>query len=87
MTDQTRQLLGALSNDLYRVATHSYHQSPSATRFLKESLKWVEQLKNHSLAPHIHKIIYDIQDAPLDLTISEKYLMYSILLQNHILHS
>lgn len=86
MTDETRQLLGALSNDLYRVATHTYHKSPSATRFLSESQRWIEQLKNHTLPPYINNLIQDIGDTTPDLATAEKYLMYSILLQNYTLH-
>lgn len=81
------QLLGALSNDLYRVATHTYQKSPSATRFLKESRRWIEQLKIHPLPPHINKIVQDISDTSPDLPTAEKYLMYSVLLQNYTLHT
>lgn len=87
MTNQTKQLIGALSNDLYRVATHTYHNSPSANRFLLESKRWIEELKNHTLPPYIHKIIQDIESNTPDQAVAEKYLMYSVLLQNYTLHT
>jgi len=88
MTD-TNLLIGSLSNDLLRLATFTHNGSPSAKRFLTEAKRWAAPLQTADLPPYIAKIVEDIILAPTDLPSlaeAEKYLMYSVLLQNYALH-
>lgn len=85
--NDTLLLLGSLSNDLARVANSTYHGSPSVTRFLLEANRWASQLKNTPLPPHIQKVVSDITSATPDLARAERYLMYSVILQNYCLHA
>lgn len=88
--NKTNLLLGSLSNDLLRLATFVHNDSPSARRFLTEAKRWALQLKDLDLPPHLSKIVIDIHEAPSTmptLAQAERYLMYSVLLQNHTLHS
>lgn len=88
--NKTNLLLGSLSNDLLRLATFVHNDSPSARRFLTEAKRWAVQLKDLDLPPHLSKIVEDIKNSPITrptLAQAEKYLMYSVLLQNHTLHS
>ncbi len=92
MTDQDKRLLlGSLSNDLYRVANLSYRGSiKAAERFFVESKRWSSDLTTASLKSHIKKIIEEVNSFPQANVSSpetaEKFLMYSILLQNYSLH-
>ncbi|MBP9702719.1 hypothetical protein KBD69_03445 [Candidatus Woesebacteria bacterium] len=88
--NKTNLLLGSLSNDLLRLATFVHNDSPSARRFLTEAKRWALQLKDQELPPYLSKIVIDIHETPSTmptLAQAEKYLMYSVLLQNHTLHS
>lgn len=90
MTD-TNLLIGSLSNDLLRLATFTYNGSPSARRFLTEAQRWALPLQDVDLPPHITKIVKEIASVPPTtlptLSQAERYLMYSVLLQNYALHS
>lgn len=86
---ETHLLLGSLSNDLLRLATFTYNGSPSAKRFLTEAKRWALPLCSANLPPYITKIAQEIHSLPLTLptpTEAERYLMYSVLLQNYVLH-
>ncbi|HEX7017552.1 MAG TPA: hypothetical protein VF209_01435 [Patescibacteria group bacterium] len=86
MTEK-KLLIGSLSNDLLRVATLTQRGSnQAAERFFLEAKKWAEELSNHELKEYIAKIVKDIQsETSLTLESAEKFLMYSILLQNYSL--
>jgi hypothetical protein len=85
---ETKMLIGSLSNDLLRVANLTYRGShQAADRFFEEAKKWASQLDNYQLKTYIKKIIKDIQsETSLSMEKAEKFLMYSILLQNYSLH-
>ncbi len=89
MTD-TKMLIGSLSSDLYRVASLIGRGSNTgASRFFIEAQKWSLQLSNVEAKKHVKNIIEDINsDTQLDHTLeqAEKFLMYSVLLQNYSLH-
>lgn len=90
--NETNLLIGSLSNDLLRVANMIFRGSnEGALCFWKQAQKWNCQLKNHTLKSYVSNIITDIEaekeDEALSLEKAEKYLMYSILLQNYILHN
>ena len=86
----TKLLIGSLSNDLYRVANLLHRGSnQGADRFFLESKKWCDGLSKVKLKTYIKSIINDIVgQTKLDhsLNTAEKYLMYSVLLQNYSLH-
>lgn len=87
---ETQMLIGSLSNDLLRVANLTHRGSQTgAQRFLMEAKRWSTQLKDKEMKPYIQKIVIDISlsDEKLSLATAEKYLMYSILLQNYSLHN
>ena len=88
--NDTRLLIGSLSNDLYRSACSIQRGSPVvAKRFLQESRRWVEELQGIELKDYIKKILTDLKNqnsSTLTMEEAEKYLMYSILLQNYALH-
>ena len=89
MTD-TNLLIGSLSNDLLRLATFTHNGSPSARRFLTEAKRWALPLTKADLPPYLAKIAQEIAAIPPTIpTIAqaERYLMYSVLLQNYALHS
>lgn len=83
-------LIGSLSNDLYRVAELTHRGSYKAAYiFLAQAKKWAKKLKKEKLKPYIKVIINDFnkqESKKLNLTIAEKHLMYSILLQNYALY-
>lgn len=86
----TKLLIGSLSNDLYRVACLTQRGSTKAAeKFWVQVGRWINQLDNANLKPYIRKIILDIRarlnSNSLDIELAEKYLMYSILLQNYTL--
>ena len=89
MTEK-RMLIGSLSNDLYRVANLIQKGSyGAADRFLLESKKWTNKLKDYELRGYIKKIIKDLNSKDsntISMENAEKLLMYSILLQNYSLH-
>ena len=87
---ETQLLIGSLSNDLLRVANLIYRGSEKgANRFFTEVKRWNNQLKDKNLKPYIKQIITDIDliDEELSMPIAEKFLMYSILLQNYSVHT
>ena len=87
--NNTKMLIGSLSNDLYRVATLANRGSiDNAKTFHKESQRWIRELEHKSLKPYMKQIILhlkktDVNNIKQD---AEDYLMYSILLQNYALH-
>lgn len=86
----THLLIGSLSNDLLRLATFTHNRSPSARRFLTEAKRWAAPLQSADLPPHIEQIVRDISALPPTLPTleqAERYLMYSVLLQNYALHN
>ena len=88
MTDQ-KLLIGSLSNDLMRVATLTQRGSlKAAAKFLDQAKKWCYELSTFKLKGYLQNIVDEIKnDHPNSLTTkqAEKYLMYSILLQNYSL--
>jgi hypothetical protein len=87
--NDTHLLIGSLSNDLLRLATFTYNGSSSARRFLTEAKRWALPLVSADLPPYIVKIASEITTAPSTLPTladGERYLMYSVLLQNYALH-
>ncbi len=89
--NDTIQLVGALSNDLFRVATLAQRGSKnSAIRFLQEAQRWSDSLQQHNLPKYIDQIVTDIANRePTDISIesAERYLMYGVQLQNFALQS
>ncbi len=86
----THLLIGSLSNDLLRLATFTHNGSPAARRFLAESVRWATPLQNADLPPYILNIAREISALPSTLPTLEQaelYLMYSVLLQNYVLHN
>lgn len=89
--NDTIQLVGALSNDLFRVATLAQRGSnDSAIRFLREAKRWSDSLQTHDLPQYINQIVIDVASRePTDISIesAERYLMYGVQLQNFALHN
>lgn len=84
----TKLLIGSLSNDLYRVACLTQRGSvKAAEKFWVQAGRWVNELDNANLKPYIRNIILDIKSQlnsnSCTMESAEKYLMYSILLQNY----
>lgn len=87
---QKKLLIGSLSNDLLRVASLTQRGSlVAAQKFLDQAGQWTEGLKKEDLKYYIGAIVSDLskslKSSKLDLATAEKYLMYSILLQNYSL--
>ena len=85
---ETKLLLGSLSNDLYRIACLTQRGSvKGAEQFRAQAGRWVNELDSANLKPYIRKIILDVKSRlnsnSLTMESAEKYLMYSILLQNY----
>ena len=83
-------LIGSLSNDLYRVAELTQRGSlKAANKFLDQAGRWVKELQKEDLKQYIAKIIIDLASkmkvSKLNSQTAEKYLMYSVLLQNYTL--
>ena len=89
--NETIQLVGALSNDLFRVASLAQRGSnASAIRFMQEAQRWSDSLKNQDLPTYITQIVTDVSSRePTDISLesAERYLMYGIQLQNFALHT
>jgi len=89
--NDTKMLIGSLSNDLFRVATLTQRGSlKGAQRFLLEAKRWAEPLKDKNIPPYIAKIaceIFERDEKDISIESAERYLMYGILLQNYTLHS
>lgn len=90
MTD-TKLLAGSLSNDLFRVASLKQRGADKAApRFLQEAKRWAEPLVTQSDKEYIRKIAKKVTEADtanISLAEAEMYLMFGVLLQNHVLHS
>ncbi|NCN82740.1 MAG: hypothetical protein GW947_02120 [Candidatus Pacebacteria bacterium] len=90
MTDDTRLLVGSLSSDLLRVASLTQRGSTTAAqRFLFEAKRWALQLQSCEEAAYIKNIAADVRgdtEQETSLQTAEKYLMYSVLLQNYTVH-
>lgn len=87
--DDTRLLIGSLSNDLYRVANLMHEGSNiNAERFLQEASRWIKKLEKKQVKNYIRKILTELNTMPGEFSdeLAEKYLMYSVLLQNYSLH-
>jgi len=85
--NDTKMLVGSLSNDLFRVASLAQRGSTkAASRFLQEARRWSDDLKSHDVAGYIKKLAEDVSsrsDDDISLSSAERYLMYGILLQNY----
>jgi len=86
----TKLLIGSLSNDLYRVACLTQRGSTKAAeKFWVQSARWIKDLEQAQVKSYIKKIIIDLKSRlnsdSLTMETAEKYLMYSILLQNYSL--
>lgn len=89
---ETKLLIGSLSNDLLRVANLIQRGSnQGALRFFKEAQRWSSQLTRYPMKPYIEKIVQEVNSEKevdiLDMEKAERFLMYSILLQNYSLHA
>lgn len=89
--NDTHMLIGALSNDLFRVASLSHRGSTKAAeRFLHEAKKWAAPLHKKNTPKYITRIAKDIvqrKNDDISIESAETYLMYGILLQNYALHN
>jgi hypothetical protein len=87
---ETKQLIGSLSNDLLRVAVLTQRGSlKGAHTFFNEAQARVQELAHHKVEYYISNIINDLHsynENPFSLLSAEKFLMYSVLLQNYSLH-
>ena len=88
----TINALGALSNDLYRVAILLNRGSlEGARRFRMESNKRLSEVKMDGLKPYLKKIVDQIKHVnsypDIDPYYADDYLMYSIQLQNYVVGS
>jgi hypothetical protein len=85
-----KMLIGSLSNDLMRVANLQQRGSDKAAqRFFTEAKRWVSDLSQMKVKGYIKKIINDLDKETFEdssIEKAEKFLMYSILLQNYSLH-
>lgn len=87
--NDTKLLIGSLSNDLYRVATLSHRGShQAAERFWLEAQRWLNDLEDCEVKAYVRKILGDLQTYSSNHLAekSETLLMYSIVLQNYTLH-
>ena len=88
--NDTKMLLGSLSNDLYRCACLIQRGSLNgASKFLDESERWTHELQTSTVKKYIRNIVEDLRknkNKDLDMAMAEKYLMYSVVLQNYALH-
>ena len=88
---KTKLLLGSIASDLYRVAMFAHRKShKAAARFLQEAHRWRKDVKDDSIKPYIRKLLGELDTyksyQPDRLDIAEKYLMFSVILQNYTLH-
>jgi len=87
---ETRVLVGALSNDLFRVASLAFRGADKgASRFLIEAKKRAAELEKAKTKKYIKKIAREISacdENEISTELAEKYLMYGVLLQNYALH-
>lgn len=87
----TIQLVGALSNDLFRVANLTQRGSEAAAaRFFQEAQTRSQELQDHQLPPYLEKVIADVaerESTDLSLSSAERYLMYGVQLQNFAQHA
>ena len=62
----------------------------AAEVFWRQSDRWIKDLENAQVEGYIKKIIFDVKSMLnsklLTIETAERYLMYSILLQNYVLH-
>jgi hypothetical protein len=86
---ETYDLVGSLSNDLFRIANLvSRGSSDGARRFLVEAKRWAKPLKEHHIPDYIASITNDIcdrDDQDISQESAETYLMFGVLLQNYAL--
>jgi hypothetical protein len=84
-----KQILGALSMDLKRVALGLHRKSYSmANRFFEEAMKCKEEIDISELQPYMRKII-DSVGLLSNLSVerrAEDAFMYSIRIQNYVLY-
>jgi len=90
MTDNIKLLVGSLSNDLLRTATFSARDTKTnASRFAIEAKRWAEPLQHLDVPQYIKDIATHVatqSTTDISLPLAERYLMYSVLLQNFALH-
>jgi serine/threonine protein phosphatase PrpC len=89
---ETKQLIGALSNDLFRIASLSHRGSEKAAlRFAQEASKRVADLQDRKVKQYIRDVIGKINDILSEENQlkenCDNMLMYSVLLQNYCLQS
>jgi len=80
-----KQILGALSMDLKRVALGYFRGSkPMAERFFQEALKRKSELDNKNLKPYLIKLLDKIESIKNESTdkSAEDALLYSTIFQN-----
>ncbi len=87
----TDMALSSLSMDLYRVAQSAHRGSmKTCKRFLQETDRWIDELDEMTLQPSMKQVvgrIKQLKSLPLDQTVAEYALVYSILLKNHVVHN
>jgi hypothetical protein len=88
--NDSKMLVGSLSNDLMRVAALKARGADTAAeRFLVEAKRWAEELEqDQHIKPYIRKIAERVRDSDRLITEenAERYLMFGVLLQNYALH-
>ena len=87
----TKMLLAALSQDLYRIAISLHtHSDKTAEKFTSVALQTASQIDRRDVKPHIKKVLVNLpvilgeHDKKLR---SEDVLTYSIIIQNSALLS
>lgn len=89
--NDSKLLIGSLSNELFRVANFAQKGSAgAANRFLIEAKRWSTPLQTYPIKNYIlisPKTSQIPQIKIISLEDAEKYLMYDILLQNYALHT
>lgn len=85
----TKLLLAALSQDLYRIAIGIHNNSNTMTeKFTAVALQTANEINRDDVKPHIKKVLKDlprILAEPDDKLRSEDALTYSIIIQNSAL--
>ncbi len=85
----TINALGALSNDLYRVALLTHRGSwASVDKFWLESKARIEEIDKNTVQPYIQNILIQVENNTCpdqkEKDKAEDYLMYSIQIQNYV---
>jgi hypothetical protein len=85
----TKVLLGAISNDLFRIANYTHKNSiNNALIFANEANKSIEKVKDHNYPQYLKSILIELNEfKDIKQELADKYLMSGILLQNYVAKS